>query len=281
VQISEDGGPPRTVASAGRPSSPTVALADDGAAVVAYSETGADFQPVFAVDRPARGAWTQPQRLSGTFIAFGVNATVGNDQDVGLSSTLAEDGHAAVGWVANDLKRKTFSAVIATRDSGGRWALARAVSPPTATVLFTPALFLDTTRAPRALWPETARRAVAGVVHGARLVAEAQAPPADSTPPRLSATLPARVRLGTVRIPVGCSEACQVQAQLWGDPAHRADALTELRAGRASTVKLVPGNQFLIEWDSSDTRTLHLRVRASDRAGNVTTLMRVVRVISG
>jgi len=278
VQVSEDGGPPRTLASAGRPSSPTVALAGDGAALVAYSDTGADFQPVFATGRPAGGAWTPPQRLSGSFIAFGVNATVGNDQDVELSGTLAEDGRAAVGWIANDLKRRTFSAVIATRDSGGRWAPARAVSPPTATVLFTPALFLDATGAPRALWPETARLAATGVVHGARLVPEAQAPPADSTPPRLRATLPASVRLGTVRIPVRCSEPCQVQAQLWDDPADRAEALAELRPGRGATLQLTPDNLLLINWDANGIRRLHLRVRASDRAGNVSALTRIVRV---
>ena len=115
-------------------------------------------------------------------------------------------------------------------------------------------------------------------VHGVRLVGEAQAPPADSTPPRLSATLPASVRLGTVRIPVRCSEACQVQAQLWDDPADRADALAELRAGRASTLTLTPDNHSLIDWETSGARTLHLRLRASDRAGNVTTLTRIVRV---
>ena len=283
VQVSEDGGPPRALASAGRPSSPTAALADDGAALVAYSDIHADLLPVLAVDRPAGGAWTQPHRLSGTFITVVGHATVGNDEDVELSSTIAEDGRAAVGWIVlgDVLKGKTSPAVLATRDTGGRWAPARAVSPPTAAVQFTPALFLDATGAPRALWAETELLGLAGVVHGVRLVDEAQAPPADSAPPRLNATLPTSVRLGTVRIPVRCSEACQVQAQLWDDPSERADALTELRPGRASTLKLTPRNDLLINWETSGTRKLHLRLRASDRAGNVTTLKRTVRLSSG
>jgi len=283
VQISEDGGPPRTLASAGRPSSPTAALADDGAALVAYGDIHADLLPVLAVDRSADGAWRQPHRLSGSFITVVGHATVGNDEDVELSSTIAEDGRAAVGWIAlgDVLKGKTSPAVLATRDTAGRWAPARAVSPPTAAVQFTPALFLDATRAPRALWAETELLGFSGVVHGVRLVDAAQAPPADSTPPRLTATLPASVRLGTIRIPVRCSEACQVQVQLWEAPADRADALAELRPGRASTLELTPRNDLIINWEANGTRKLHLRLRASDRAGNVTTLMRIVRVTSG
>jgi hypothetical protein len=280
VQISEDGGPARTVASAGRPSSPTAALADEGAALVTYSDIDADRLPVFAVERSADGAWTQPQRLSGSFITVVGHATVGNDQDVELSGTIAEDGRAAVGWVAlgDVLKGKTSPAVLASRDTAGIWAPARAVSPPTAAVQWTPALFLDASGAPRALWPETELLGPAGVVHGARLVSEAQAPPADALPPRLSAALPSSVRLGTVRIPVRCSEDCQVQAQLWDAPSHRADALTELRSGHASTLKLTPRNDILVDWETTPARKLHLRVRASDRVGNVTTIMRIVRV---
>jgi hypothetical protein len=283
VQISEDGGPPRTVASAGRPSSPTAALADDGAALVAYSDIDADRLPVLAVERSADGAWTQPQRLSGSFITVVGHATVGNDEDVELSSALAEDGRAAVGWVAlgDVLKGKTSPAVLATRAIAGRWAPARAISPPTATVQWTPALFLDASGAPRALWAETELLGPVGVVHGVRLVSEAQAPPADTVPPRLSATLPSSVRLGTVRIPVRCSEDCQVQAQLWDHPSHRADALTELRSGRASMLKLTPRDDILVDWETSPARTLHLRLRASDRAGNVSTLTRIVRVTGG
>jgi hypothetical protein len=80
---------------------------------------------------------------------------------------------------------------------------------------------------------ETPLLGVAGVVHGVRLASEEHAPAPDSAPPRLSATLPTSVPLGTIRIPIRCSEACQVQAQLWAAPADRADTLTELRSGRA------------------------------------------------
>ena len=55
----------------------------------------------------------------------------------------------------------------------------------------------------------------------------------------------------------------------------------ELRSGRASTLKLTPRDDILVDWETSGTRTLHLRVRASDRAGNVTTLARTVSLTSG
>lgn len=281
VQVSENGGQRYTLALAGRPSTPTASLADNGAALVAYSDIDANRMPVLAVDRPAGGAWTQPRRLSRTFISVGVESTVANDEDVELSSAIAEDGRGAVGWTAlgDAYKGKTGPAVIAAKSAGGRWARARAASPPTAKVQFTPTLFLDSTGAPRALWAETPLLVLAGVVHGVRLVPAAQAPATDTAAPRLRATLPAGVRIGSVRIPVRCSEACQVQAQLWDDPSARADALTELPAGRASTLTLTPENDLLNEWEASGARTLHLRVRASDRAGNVATLTRTVRVL--
>ena len=52
----------------------------------------------------------------------------------------------------------------------------------------------------------------------------------------------------------------------------------ELRSGRASMLKLTPRGDILVEWETAPARNLHLRVRASDRAGNVTTLTRTVRV---
>jgi hypothetical protein len=176
------------------------------------------------------------------------------------------------------LKGEMGPAVIAAGSAGGRWARARAVSPPTATVQFRPTLFLDSAGAPRALWVETPLLVFAGVVHGARLVPAAQAPPADTVPPRLSASLPSGVPIGGVRIPVSCSEACQIQAQLWSDPSDRADALIELPAGQASTITVTPENLLRAQWEGGDVRTLRLRVRASDRAGNVSTVSRTVRV---
>src|SRR5262249_9158905 len=114
-----DGGAPVRADSDPALDSPSAAITDDGAALVAYS-TGSDAldrPTIDAVDRLPGAAWSHPAILS----SAGVPAFAGfsSEPDGPLSALLASDGRAVVAWPAPTF---TGSAVLATSGRvGGHW----------------------------------------------------------------------------------------------------------------------------------------------------------------
>src|SRR5690242_955197 len=180
VGASLDDHAPRALATVFTLSEPTVSLADDGSAVVAYT---ADDE-VFALDRTPAGAWSAPQ-------------AIGDEGGEGVATALAADGTAFASWSAFP------GAVVAVR-SGGTWTPGQVVSSPVR-LADPPVVALDAAGEPFALWHEFTQSTFAGRVHGARL---GTATP-DTTAPTLTTRLPTRVRFAksgafSFTIPVAC-----------------------------------------------------------------------------
>jgi hypothetical protein len=265
IRASADGARPRTLAKLRTPGSPTVALAASGAAVVAFSQATEDGDdPILAVDRGARG-WSKPHRISGTSEGIPSHTSDGDDgaQDVALTSAIAADGRALVTWM-------TDGAAAAAGQAGGAWAPARRVTIPTRSLFAPPSAALDAGGNPWMTWVEGAVYDLRGRPAGARLVTDA--PPPDTAAPALAATIPQTVRVGPVRVPVTCSEPCDVRVQITARPEFEFD-LPDAEAVRAvassATVTVRPFKFVLESWRREPPPSLKIDVLASDRAGNV------------
>ena len=288
IQASEDGARSRTLTAAQDPGSPAASLADDGAAVVAYSEDhGLGEQTVSAVDRAGGGAWTAPHELGFSSRLF--PDTIGDPNhiptDIAVAAAVGEDGRAVVAFDADapDAADETQGVVAATGTAGGAWSPLRFISLPPARVTPPPVLTLDAAGAPWAVWVESGGAfEESGTVRGARLVAGAQAPAPDATPPQLQARIPSTVSLKGFRVRVRCAEACTAGIALNVPDVD----VTEIRvrvlpAGRAMTITVRPGRFDARIWRERHARRLRIRVRVSDRAGNVSTATRSARITSG
>jgi hypothetical protein len=278
VRASFDGGPAELLATERDAASPTVALADDGSAVVAY--TGRD-RRILVSDRSAAAAWSSPHVMSGAVAPVADHR--GRPQEVELSSVLAPDGRAVVAWQgAGDVGPR---AVAAWRSAGGSWMPAVPLSAITRESDL-PWLWLGAAGDPRLVWTERPHLHSRRRLRGARLAADAEAEPSDRTAPIIATRLPARTprtRTGVVRfrIPVRCSEACDARVRLVDrrSGGEIVGVVRALRADRRTTVRLTPPAYFAVEFLVHErARRPRIEVLVTDRAGNVARRSRTVTV---
>ncbi|WP_121257482.1 hypothetical protein [Solirubrobacter pauli] len=261
IRVQVDGEPAATVAPVGDGSELAAALADDGAAVVAFTD-GADV--VRAVDRGPGGAWSAPHQLS--------VPGHGTSVDGGLEAILAPGGRAVVAWPV----ARRLAAV--SGPAGGTWDVAALVSPVTRDVAAFD-LTHDAAGEPWLLWIEPDHAGGGGPVRGARLAASA---PADTTPPTFTVSvprkLPATRNALTLDIPITirCDEPCDVRAGFTRD-AYSAYAL---RANQRTTFHLDGRSERETLLSRPGQRALRFTVTVSDRAGNVAARRRVSVPIS-
>jgi hypothetical protein len=250
MRASLDDGSPRTLAEVPLPTPPTVSLADDGSALIAYAAQ----EKVFALDRTPAGTWSAPQ-------------AIGEEADLELATTLAADGRAFVAWTSFP------GAVIAVR-AGGTWTPGQIVSSPVR-LADPPVVGLDAAGNPFALWHEFEQSTFTGRIHGAKL---ADAPSTDTTAPTLTARLPESVTVAksgafSFSIPVACDEACDVRIDVGPTrpdlPGYDLRELS-LPAGGHATVRISPSANDERRFVKAERPThMHILVQAADRAGNL------------
>ncbi len=274
VQASLDGGPPETVATAAAAGSPRAAIDDAGDALIAF---GARRGRVLVATRVAGAAWARAREIQGPLASSERNEVgeeyVDQAREISVEAVLAPDGRAVVAWDSQG--PLLFGRLVAVAGHvSGAWSAPVVPSSPVR-LLAGWTLGLDAGGAPRIAWDEfdddsrfvTLPRATV-------LVADAAAPPADRTAPEVTATLPVRApatRVGELRtrVPVRCSEACDVRLEVGGYsrvrslPAGRTVKLGVLFGGLASH----PGN-----------RRFRVRLTVSDRAGNVVRRASTLRI---
>lgn len=288
IEASEDGRAPTTLARARRPGSPTAAMTDDRAALIAYSQAGR----ILAVDRAAGGAFGARHRLSGRPgpgpegappEGYPWPTTDGDDgsDDVALTSALAVDGRAVVGWATGD------GTAAATGRAGAAWTPAGKASLPTRMNDQPPVATLDGAGDPWLVWLESTVFADDSRARGARLVPDALAPAPDTTAPVLTAQLPTTARFGrrlSLRVPVSCSEACDVRVRILlpdiavPDLAFAVSARW-LQPGASATVVITPRSVVQQEWREEPPREITVDVLATDRAGNTASAAGTVRIL--
>jgi hypothetical protein len=258
VHATVDGGPVERLTAAPTSGSPTASIADDGTAVVAYSDRR---WRLFANDRGRDGRWSAPRELAGADDGPPGFSEAGGAQETALESVIAPDGRAVVAWPGSDLLGER---IFATSAVGGVWTAAAPLSLPTRDA-DQAALSLGDGGDPRVLWlearsPDTYRPRVSRLVSDATLQ--------DTTPPAVTARLPARARR-VFRVAVGCSEACDVRLSLRTTRGgfDLVSRLRELAAGETATLRVRAPTFGRRAW-------LHLFV--SDRSGNVTRVARRV-----
>jgi len=258
LRASLDDGTPQTLAEAPLPTPPSVSLADDGSALIAYAAR----EKVFALDRTPAGTWSAPQ-------------AIGEEADPAIATTLAADGRAFVGWTSFP------GAVVAVR-AGGTWTPGQIVSSPVR-LADPPVVGLDAAGNPFALWHEFQQSTFAGRIHGVKL---GTAPP-DTTAPTLTTRLPGRVEVArsgafSLRIPLACDEACDVRIDVYDAHAVQPGyVLRELSlpAGGHTTVRLSPRPEDEREFVKQQRpKRIRILVRAADRAGNLATAAVTARV---
>jgi hypothetical protein len=253
--------------------SPRIGIDSTGAALVAFPQVNpADDRDiaVLAVDRSA-GTWSVARRLA----APKHDEADADVDNLPLATALAPDGRALVAWPVLDLSAGFDRILIATGAAGG-WTRPGTLSLPTRESVGAPAAWVDAAGDPSVAWIEDPAR-----LRAVRLVAGAQP---DTTPPRLTATLPRTMRVNRagirpVRLSVRCDEACDVRAAVLvpgGDSVPEADAGRAVPAGRTVRITIrQQGQSFL---PAPRPRHLRLRVIAADRAGNVAQRSRLVAV---
>jgi hypothetical protein len=263
VHASIDGGPARRLAVGRNAGSPTAAIADDGAAVVGYVGRRGS---VFVIDRTASADWSSPRTLSR-------RSLYPSDGPVELEtrSVIGADGRATVAWrAAGDVRWRVFAA---TGIAGGAWGPAAGLSQITRDAdefALGPA---------GVVWTESSPERSDERLRGARLASTA----ADLTAPVVTARLPRRTRRTTtgrvtLRVPVRCSEVCDVRLRLLDRRDHvELAGVTRRVAGRVTMRLRVPS------WAASDIlitrrkRTPRLELLVTDRAGNVVHRSRTLR----
>jgi hypothetical protein len=292
VEGGEDGVRPAVALAAGnRAGLPAVALADSGAAVVAFSQLGTDgAASITAIHRAPGAAWSAA-RVSGAPAGQGDDAPEGRpvfelNDAVALASALAPDGRAVVAWEVTEPVRLIDRVVAATGRPGEAWDPVRVLSVPTRDSVGAPSAFVDDTGYPRVAWIERTF-GPRGRLRTDRIIPDAGAPVADTTPPAVTVALSGSVRLsrtGSVaplRLSVRCSEACDVRADLVipqsgllpeamasGGVRARQETRLAFRDLGGPRLRTRPG-----------VRHLRLRVLAADRAGNVTERTRLVALV--
>lgn len=228
------------------------------------------------MDRGPGGAWSAPHVLHGK----GRGGTEPAEAD--LASVLTADGRAAVAWDGvGEVGLRVFAA---SGRPGGAWTAASPLSAITHEAT-SPSLALGAAGEPRVLWVETVSYSRPPRLRGARL-ASAEAAQGDHVAPVVATRIPARsprTRTGVVafRIPVRCSEACDVRVRLIDRrTTFEADAaVRSLPAGRDATVRLTTAGSFSHELLLSPrARRPRIEVLATDRAGNVARAARTVSV---
>jgi hypothetical protein len=199
-----------------------------------------------------------------------------------LAAALAPDGRAVIAWTSpGDAGGKVVA--LSGRVSG-TWSAPTRLSAITRDAT-SPSLALDAAGAPRLVWVEAVRStSLAGRVRGARLAAASG--PVDAVAPRITARMPRRTpATGTgravFRIPLRCSEACDVRVRVL-DRRTRLEVAAIARAlpaGRRWIAHVrVPresANSVLL---SKRARRPRLELLVTDRAGNVARTARTVRI---
>jgi hypothetical protein len=278
VHASVDGGPAARLTAQRTAGSPTVSIADDGSALVAY---GVRRARVLANDRGTDGLWAAARELAGDDLGPRSYGDRGTPHEVDLASVLAPDGRAVVAWDAGGFEGRRL--VAAHGRVGGPWTPAAPVSLATRDAVAS-SLSLAASGEPRLMWVESVDRGPADRLRGARLVPEGAAP-VDRTAPVLATRLPARTprtRTGRVilRIPITCSEACDARVRLVdpdiGFPLE--SIVRELPAGVTTIVRLkTPGHVGREMLKSRRARRPRIEVLVTDRAGNLARSARRVR----
>lgn len=258
VHASVDGGPAERLTTTRSAGSPAASIADDGAAVVAYSDRR---WRVLANRRGPDGVWSEPRELAGADEGpLGYNEG-GGPQQTELESAIAPDGRAVVAWTGYEGVGTRVLASSAA--AGGAWTPPAQLSLPTRDGDST-VLWIGADGDPRALWLES-QPPRSYVLRGARLIADAGS--ADAAAPVVTARLPARARRRDFSVSLSCSEACDVRLSLRTSGSELAARVRELAAGETATLRVrAPGFG----------RRARLELLVSDRAGNVTRLARRV-----
>jgi hypothetical protein len=261
-----DGGVAETVAPPAAVSWIGSSIADDGSAVIAYSDRK---QRISAVDRAAGAAWSSPHVLA----PAPTTLNTGNQPQAPLTA-VAPGGQATVAWGARRGKMAAVSA--ASGRAGGAWAPATALSSP-AWHAFPSAVTLTAAGVPRVFWIERDR--------GDALRAATLAPAkTDTTPPTVITRLPTRVaptRTGrlAVTVRVRCSEACDARLSATAGKVNSGHVSRAITPGRVATLRLPNEPEFRRELRvRPHSRRVHLELLVTDRAGNLVRQRRSVRV---
>jgi hypothetical protein len=99
---------------------------------------------------------------------------------------------------------------------------------------------------------------------------ERDAPPPDTVAPALTATIPSMARVGALRVPVTCSEPCDVRVRIITNEEFPFPDAEAVRAVASSATITVRPLKFVLDaWRRDPPPSLRIEVMASDRAGNV------------
>ena len=260
VRVQEGAGDPVLVSPSVGASSVTAAINDAGAALLAHGTSAGE---VVLLDRAARPPLAVPARARRRR-PRPVRLRLRRNHPHPRQRARARrtrgrrlDGHA----------RRTFSRRRGRRLGGGSWSGPASLSAITRDGL-APSLFLDARGEPRVLWSERGAGA-----RGARLAPAVS----DTTPPVVTARLPARIRLAAsgrfrLAVSVHCSEACDARLSVRGTGPARA-----LPAGRTTTLRYRAPAELARELRLHPrSRRLRVRLVVTDRAGNAVRSSRVV-----
>lgn len=263
------------LAPARRTGIPAAALGADGSAIVAWVASAGDLA---VAARTPDGQWAPPTTFPGT------PATPRDATGLQVALALASDGRALVGWQSRDLDSPRALAIWGR--PGSAWSAPVAVSPITGSAHSLWA-WTDADGVPHLQWHERTDAVGVGRFRGVRLAPDSQAGTPDTSPPTVTARLPAhtaRTRSGHVRlrIPVRCSEACDVRVRIIDRTAD--DRVID------GTDRAVPAGRRVLLRFSTDwpfayrvlterrARRPRLELLVADRAGNTVRRSRTLHV---
>ena len=227
IRASLDGEPDRVVGSAPRESAPVAAIGDDGSALVAFAGSGSR---VLVAERPAGGGWLPQRELARGALgpAEGSEPTDDGVREVSLRAAFAPSGAAAVAWEGIAFGSTTPARGVGTAgrrlEPRGHAVLAGAPDVPMVAGPGSSRVGGEHARLLAA--PAPARRAARAGGAGRRGAARRDRAVAAAGPGHRTG----RVR---VRVPVRCSEACDVRLML-------ASPVVDYMAPFAETVRALP-----------------------------------------
>ena len=100
----------------------------------------------------------------------------------------------------------------------------------------------------------------------------------DVVAPVLTATIPATARIGPLRVPVTCSEPCDVRVQIKTSEEFPPLDAEAVRAVASSATVTVRPLEFVLDfWRRRPPSSLRIEVLASDRAGTVAQVVGTAR----